>query len=196
MNFFVQSGWKIGIIFPGYCFTIFKTINKQNTFSIPKHRCHELSCWWNRPCFLWRWTTGFCPLLWLLFGFWCVMVNPCLIHSNKSTYIIIYQSKRSNILIMTEYSNIQNFKFCCLTQYFPRRIWEVNLKANRDAKLGSTWQYLAVLGSTCSNPRFPINHDASKKKTYRNSHSGVLSVGDRRSPSPLSVVFLTSCLTL
>jgi len=133
---------------PRLLFYSFQDNQLINAFSIPKHRCHELSCWWNRPCFLWRWTTGFCPLLWLLFGFWCVMVNPCLIHSNKSTYIIIYQSKRSNILIMTEYSNIQNFKFCCLTQYFPRRIWEVNLKANRDAKLGSTWQYLAVLGST------------------------------------------------
>jgi len=51
--------------------------NQQtNAFSIPKHQRHDLSCWWNRPCRLWHWTTVFCPLFWLLFGFWCVMVNP------------------------------------------------------------------------------------------------------------------------
>ena len=34
---------KFGIMFPGYCFTLFKIINKQNAFSIPKHGCHDLS---------------------------------------------------------------------------------------------------------------------------------------------------------
>jgi hypothetical protein len=33
------------------CFTLFKIINKLNAFSIPKYRCHDLSCWWNRPNF-------------------------------------------------------------------------------------------------------------------------------------------------
>jgi len=65
-------------------------MNKQNAFSIPKHRCHELSCLWNRLRLLWCWTTDFCPLFWLLFGFWCVMVNPSLIHSNRSMHKISF----------------------------------------------------------------------------------------------------------
>jgi len=75
---------------PRLLFYPFQDNQQTNAFSIPKHWCHDLSCWWNRPCLLWCWTTGFCPLFQLLFGFWCVMVNPSLIHSNKSTHKISF----------------------------------------------------------------------------------------------------------
>jgi len=75
---------------PRLLFYPFQDNQLKNAFSNSKHPCHDLSCLWNRPCLLWRWTTSFCPLFWLLFGFWCVMVNPVLIHSNKSTHKISF----------------------------------------------------------------------------------------------------------
>jgi hypothetical protein len=90
-------------------------------------------------------------------------------------YVTIYQSKRANVLFQTESWNIQNFKFLCLTQHFPRGIWKVNLQTNRDARLRGTW----------SNRRFPINHEATKNTQHwghRNFPSDILRVDELRSP--------------
>jgi len=103
---------------PWLLFYPFQDINKQNAYSIPKHKCQDLSCWWNRSCLLWRWTTGFFPLFWLLFGFWCVMVNPSLIHSNKLMHKISFIFVKMLQALFRDF-HASAFLICCEQAWHP-----------------------------------------------------------------------------
>jgi len=110
-NFFVLVWLKDWNNIPRLLFYPFQD-NQTNAFSIPKHRCHDLSCWWNRPCLPWRWGTSLCPLFWLLFGFWCVIVNPSLIHSYKWTHKISFIFVKTFQALFGDFHG-STFLICC-----------------------------------------------------------------------------------
>jgi len=60
----------------------------------------------------WVRTTGFCPLFWLLFGFWYVVVNPSLIHSNKSTHKISFIFVKTLQALFRDF-HASAFVICC-----------------------------------------------------------------------------------
>ena len=59
-----------------------------------------------------------CPLFWLLFGFWCVMVNPGLIHSNKSMHKISFIFVKMFQALFRDF-HASAFLICCEQERHP-----------------------------------------------------------------------------
>lgn len=80
----LQMVYQIRMIRSCYCITLFEVIRWDYSLGILKDSGQHLLSWRNDFDILWCTFTSICPLLWLLLGPRCTMMNLGFVHDHKS----------------------------------------------------------------------------------------------------------------